>query len=955
MIRWRGTVRPIMLYRWAGFELDVASRRLDGPDGERHLEPQAFDVLRLLVEQHDRVVPKNEILDRVWGDQFVSDSAITTRIKEVRRALDDDGRRQIHLRTVHGRGYQFVGELDANNANPPLNSAVQRPSAQRLHLDLAVDSTFPFVGRSTEISEAQTLLESDRRARIYIGGPPGAGKSRLAIEIVLGGTAMVGAARCDEHGRSALQPIRDVLARLGALRPDRLPSWCEGVEGPLLWLLPSLSERLDAQPVAIDTYAMIDVLLTVFERMAAEHRLVLLIDDLQWSDEPTRAFLSRLDRSATSGPIAFVSTFRSDRSSLPLDVASWIFERRGGLDVHRMDLGDLDPGSAQELVTSVLGDDRDDVASIVDATGGNCLFLTESIRDLEIGQSGSKSVAELVATRMARQPQETQALVRTGALLGHEFRFATAARASGLEAERAMAAVDVAIGAGLVQETASLEWFRFSHQLIPQSIAATMSGPALAVAHSRCADALADDDADDTAIALHLLRAVPVVSLDRAIEASRAAARSAFDRKQFDQAILVLQAVLDLDIQTRTRAEILLQIGDTIVARGTTAEAVTVFEEAASIARRNGWPDLLAHAALGHWGRSPFRHPGDTSTLELLAEADRALGPAASVLRARLSAKTAAFSLFNSSLDSRRENLAVAMAMGSNATGVDRMELLESNAIVFSCPAGIDELDAIDPELEELRRANATYFADAATPETRLLARGLGPELRNVASFDDTRTGAQPITEWRESVIGSTLATFAGSFDEARRRCHHGGATGERYWGESSYALHALGLLFIDSVSGDWSESCEALDGLVEVSDAQVLLAPLAWSLAATGDEARSRDVLARLRATNLDRFSEHIIGGNALVAYAEVALLLDDADMVARASELLSPYRRLVLGTPWACSFAAADSLSRLAAHRGDTTNEQAHLETAASLYRGLDAPALLHRLRQSGSGLVS
>lgn len=935
-----------MVYRWAAFEMDVAARRLVGPDGEQHLEPQAFDVLRFLIEQSDRVVSKSEILDQVWGDQFVSESAITTRIKEIRRALGDDGRRQTHLRTVHGRGYQFVGELEAGQAKPaaepvPL-ATTQAPS---LALDLAVDDSFRFVGRSVEIAEARSLIESDHRARVFIGGAPGAGKSRLAIEILLGAGAVVGAARCDEHGRSALQPIRDILVRLGAHRPDRLASWCEGVEGPVLWLIPSLAERLGAQPVAIDTYAMIDVLLTVFEQIAADHRLVLLIDDLQWSDEPTRAFLSRLDRHADSGEIACIFTFRSGRDALPPEVAAWILERRGGLDVHRIDLGDLDPGSAQELVVSVLGAARDDLASIVESTGGNCLFLTESIRDLEVGQSGSRSVAELVAARMARQSEETQLLVRAGALLGHEFRFAAAAFASGLSAEQAMVAVDVAIGAGLVHETASPEWFRFSHQLMPENIAAEMSGPSRAIVHSKCAEALLAEGADDTVIAFHLLGAVPVVSLGRAVEACRAAARSAYERKQFDLAIPLLQAALALDIETRTRAEILLQIGDTVVARGTTAEAVSAFEEAASIARRNGWPDLLALAALGHWGRSPFRHPGDTSTLALLAEADQALGPDPTILRARLLAKTAAFSLFNSSLDSRRKLLAAAMVMAPDATGIDRMELLESHATVFSCPAGIDELDAVDPELEELRRANSTYFADAAAPETRLLAHGRGRELREVASFDDIRTGAQPITEWRDAVLGSTLATFAESFDEARRLCHDGGATGQRYWGESSHALHALGLLFIDSVSGDWSESCDALDFLVEASDAHILLAPLAWSLAATGNDERSREVLSRLRPSDPERFAEHIIGGNALIAYAEVALLLDDAALVSRAADLLQPYSHLVLGTPWACSFAAADSLSRLAAHQGDKSGEKAHHATAESLYTSLDAPALLNR----------
>lgn len=935
-----------MLYRWAVFDMDVASRRLVGPEGDRHLEPQAFDVLRFLIEQRDRVVSKNEILDHVWGDQFVSESAITTRIKEVRRALGDDGRTQTHIRTIHGRGYQFVGELEAGGSKPAA-SRVALPTAQtqRLALDLAVDDSFRFVGRSAEIAEARSLLESDLRARVFIGGAPGAGKSRLAIEIVLDGEAVVGAARCDEHSRAALQPIRDVLMRLGARRPDRLAEWCEGVEGPVLWLIPSLAEHLTARPLAVDTYAMIDVLLTVFERIAADHRLVLLIDDLQWSDEPTRSFLSRLDRHPDSGAIGCVSTFRSGRNALSPDVASWILEHRGGLDAHRIDLDDLDPGSAHELVVSVLGDERDDIATIVGSTGGNCLFLTESIRDLEVGQSGSGSVAELVAARMARQSEETQAFVRVGALLGHEFRFSTAALASGLSAERAMVAVDVAIGAGLLHESASAEWFRFSHQLMPENIATGMSGPMRAVAHSKCAEALRVEDADDTVIAVHLLGAVPVVPLDRAVDACRAAARSAHERKQFDLAIPLLQAVLAVDIETRTRAEILLQMGDTIVARGTTTEAVGAFEEAASIARRNGWPDLLALAALGHWGRSPFRHPADTSTLALLAEAEQAVGPAPTVLRARLIAKTAAFSLFNSSLDDRRELLAAAMAMAPDAAGIERMELLESHVTVFSCPAGIDELDAIDPELEELRRANSTYFADAAAPETRLLAHGRGRELRAVASFDDIRTEAQPITEWRDSVLGSTLATFAGSFDEARRLCHDGGATGQRYWGESSHALHALGLLFIDSVSGEWSESCAALDFLVEVSGAQILLAPLAWSLAATGAEARSRQVLDRLRPSSPERFGEHIIGGNALVAYAEVALLLDDAALVSRATHLLAPFGQFVLGTPWACSFAAADSLSRLAAHRGDTRGEEAHRVTAESLYRNLDAPALLNR----------
>ena len=56
-----------------------------------HVEPQVFDVLAYLVAHRDRVVPKTELLDAVWGDRFVSESALTSRIKEARRAVGDDG------------------------------------------------------------------------------------------------------------------------------------------------------------------------------------------------------------------------------------------------------------------------------------------------------------------------------------------------------------------------------------------------------------------------------------------------------------------------------------------------------------------------------------------------------------------------------------------------------------------------------------------------------------------------------------------------------------------------------------------------------------------------------------------------------------------------------------------------------------------------------------------------
>ncbi len=91
-------------------ELDLAAHELWRGGELVPVEPQVFDVLAYLVEHRDRLVLKTELLDEVWGDRFVSESTLTSRIKPARRAVGDNGREQRIIRTVHGRGYRFVAE-----------------------------------------------------------------------------------------------------------------------------------------------------------------------------------------------------------------------------------------------------------------------------------------------------------------------------------------------------------------------------------------------------------------------------------------------------------------------------------------------------------------------------------------------------------------------------------------------------------------------------------------------------------------------------------------------------------------------------------------------------------------------------------------------------------------------------------------------------------------------------
>lgn len=101
-----------MLYRFDRFELDLARFELRAGEERIAVEPQVFALLALLVENRERMVSKDELVEKVWDGRIVSESAISSRIKSARQALGDDGRAQRFIRTIHGRGFRFAGEVE---------------------------------------------------------------------------------------------------------------------------------------------------------------------------------------------------------------------------------------------------------------------------------------------------------------------------------------------------------------------------------------------------------------------------------------------------------------------------------------------------------------------------------------------------------------------------------------------------------------------------------------------------------------------------------------------------------------------------------------------------------------------------------------------------------------------------------------------------------------------------
>ena len=106
------------MFRFSEFELNLDRYELRRDGTPVKAEPRVLEVLNYLVEHRDRVVPKEELLDKLWPDVHVSESALTTAIRDARRALGDSPTEPRWIRTVYGRGFRFVGTLGAAPAAP---------------------------------------------------------------------------------------------------------------------------------------------------------------------------------------------------------------------------------------------------------------------------------------------------------------------------------------------------------------------------------------------------------------------------------------------------------------------------------------------------------------------------------------------------------------------------------------------------------------------------------------------------------------------------------------------------------------------------------------------------------------------------------------------------------------------------------------------------------------------
>ncbi|MFC5176498.1 BTAD domain-containing putative transcriptional regulator [Nocardioides taihuensis] len=456
----------------------------------------------------------------------------------------------------------------------------------------------PTVGRDDERAVLRSVLDRARGgsfAAAVVVGEPGLGKTRLTDELVEAASAAgvrVGVGRCSQDdGAPPLWPWRAVLEGLG-LDADATAPADEGLGAEQRAFLSA--ERLAGAVLGV----------------AAEVPVLVVLDDLHWSDEASlRALAHLLGTTPPDVALAVVVTRRPH--PVPTGQLAHVGEVLARRHAERLDLTGLEPdGSAALLRSLAEGTVADEtVRAWHERAGGNPFFLIELARLGAGAGAVPGTVRDVLTRRVDGLGDDAADTLRTAAVVGRHFLLATVAAASGADPDLVADHLDAAVAAGLVRETGP-EQYAFAHALTRDAVDAALSETRRARRHAQVAHALEHDPAvrgqlaaeELTAeLARHWLAAGPSHT-GKAWRAARAAADQARGLAAYAEAVRLRSAAVEAhrrspETDERERYDLLLELATdaAYAARWPVVEAASA--EAAALGRHLGSPELVGRAA----------------------------------------------------------------------------------------------------------------------------------------------------------------------------------------------------------------------------------------------------------------------------------------------------------------------------------------------------------------------
>lgn len=342
------------------------------------------------------------------------------------------------------------------------------------------------------------------------------------------------------------------------------------------------------------------------DTLAADRGCLLVVDDVQWADEPSLLALRRLLRDPECRGLVCCATRRTGEAG-----PGW--EQVGpdllsGSDVERLTLHGLGEEAVADLLRAAAGRDLDSeqMHDAFEASGGNPLFLRELGRLLAEGvEPSGRGLGEIIMARVRRLDPAAQQLLGAASLLAEEFELTVVARLLDLPAARCLPAVSQAMSTGLLHDSGGGR-FRFTHGLVRRALEAELPLQRAVVLHIRAARALEDLHRESLSqvssdIARHWAAVAVTGAREPAVAWARRAAEDASRALAHEEAARLYASALACGgnmLSDAERAGLLIARGAAEVAAGRFADAFAACRQAVELAEEAGRTDLIAAAAL---------------------------------------------------------------------------------------------------------------------------------------------------------------------------------------------------------------------------------------------------------------------------------------------------------------------------------------------------------------------
>ncbi|MEW1867597.1 AAA family ATPase [Streptomyces caelestis] len=339
-----------------------------------------------------------------------------------------------------------------------------------------------FVGRSTELDTLNTALAraAAEPQALLIGGEAGVGKTRLVEEFAAAARrrgAIVALGGCVEIGADGLPfaPFSTALRQLRRALPDQLAAAASGQEEELARLLPEIGtatreDRRDEQGVA----RLFELTARLLERVAADHTVVLVLEDLHWADASTRHLLAYLFRTLRTGRLVVLATYRSDDIHRRHPLRPLLAELDRLRTVQRVELGRLNREEVHRQIAGILArePDPDRVDDIFERSDGNAFFVEELAVAADEGCCTGlpDSLRDLLLVRVEALPESAQRVARIVAEGGSTVEDRLLAAVARLTEDDLIEALRAGVNAGILAPAPDRDGYRFRHSLVREAV-----------------------------------------------------------------------------------------------------------------------------------------------------------------------------------------------------------------------------------------------------------------------------------------------------------------------------------------------------------------------------------------------------------------------------------------------------------------------------------------------------